>query len=58
MVQRTKPATSNDERYRHDIDREFDKFIARERELMAEERKERADRLGLALLVYRKETAS
>jgi len=50
MVQYTQAAaTPSDEQYRQAIDRELTNFEERERQLMAEERRERAAKLGLVL---------
>jgi len=50
MVQYTQAAaTPSDEQYRQAIDREPTNFEERERQLMAEERRERAAKLGLVL---------
>ena len=51
MAQRTQPAITAEERYREAIAKELSDFVDRERELMAQERQERADRLGIAHLV-------
>jgi hypothetical protein len=47
MVQRTQISSSSEERYKRDIDRELAKFEKREKEFMAQQRRERAAELGL-----------
>jgi hypothetical protein len=53
MVQRTQVATPAAERHRQAVERELNKFEKQERELMAQERQERAAQLGLPYLVSR-----
>jgi hypothetical protein len=58
MVQRIQLVITTEERYRQAIDRELAEFERREREYMARERQERADRLDLVHFGLRKETAN
>jgi hypothetical protein len=47
MVHRTKVADTEEERFREAIDKELTDFERREREFLAQERRERANQLGL-----------
>jgi hypothetical protein len=48
VVQSTKVADMTDKRFREAVDKELADFERREREFMAQERRERANQLGLA----------
>ena len=58
MVHRTQTLITAKERYRRDIECELAKFEKRENEFMAQERRERAAQLGLALPDIRKEATN
>jgi hypothetical protein len=47
MVHRTQAATTEEERFREAIDKELADFERRECEFIAQERRERANQLGL-----------
>jgi hypothetical protein len=58
MVHRTQISDTAEEQYKRGIDRELARFEQRENEFMAQERRERAARLGLVLPGVCKEIAN